>query len=376
MIRRRLVNLAVSLASIALFLTVAEATMWAVNPPPKQPFPKGMFEPPGKYWRMTPNFTGLSGNRSDFNDKTVSADSLGRRVVPAAPTEADHRLWLFGDSQTFGHGLSDDETWANRLQEEFKRSNRSIQVINLGVPAINVDQYLARLRKTIDEIKPDDHVMVGLSWNDIITPQNVSARPAIAVIDGYLVNGDLASSQNSAKARVAFYDATGIAVPPFQDLKSFLDSMAHTSALMHFVYPRAKAVYYRYRPSRPLETIVRSQVPEANFYLLAEMAEMVRRQGAAFSLLILPDKIFFEDAAYAVYSVDGRDFPQQNYPGYLVQPLCRQHQITCLDAFDILHRHQHDPVAYAEDGHYNPQGARVIARWLAEQWLFRPTVTP
>lgn len=370
MIRRRLINLAVSLASIALFLALAEAIMWGINPPPKPPFPKGMFEPPGEYWRMTPNFTGLTGNRSDFNDKTVSADALGRRVVPTAPTEADHRLWLFGDSQTFGHGLSDDETWANRLQEEFKQSKRSIRVINLGVPAINVDQYLVRLRKTITEIRPGDHVMVGLSWNDIITPQNVSARPAITVVDGYLVNGDLASSGNSAKARVAFYDATGIALPPLQDLKSFLDSMAQTSALMHFLYPRAKAVYYRYRTARPLETIVRGEVPEANFYLLAEMAEMVRQQGAAFTVLVLPDKIFFEDAAYAVYSVNGRDFPQQNYPGYLAQPLCRQHKISCLDAFDTLHRHQHDPVAYAEDGHYNPQGARVIARWLAEQRLF------
>jgi len=368
--RHMLSNLLTLLASVILFLAISEAVLWAVAPPPKSPFPKGMFEWVPSGWRLTPGFTGITDNRADFSGKRVTADALGRRIVPAAPAEAPKRLWLFGDSQTFGHGLADEETWANRLQEEFNDQGRAIKVINLGVPAINVDQYITRLRHTIGEIQPGDHILVGLSWNDIITPQQVE-RENIQVVDGYLVSAAPNMSQAALKARVVLFDATGIALPPFQDLKSFAESLSNISALMHFLYPRAKAIYYRYRSVRPLDAIMDGKVPEANFYLLSEMAALARDRGASFTVLSLPDKIFFEDQAYAVYSVNGRDFPQQNYPGYLIQPLCQQNNIACLDVFDVLHQHQFDPVAYGQDGHYNPQGARVIAAWLATQPLFQ-----
>jgi lysophospholipase L1-like esterase len=370
LMRRILLNLLTLFTSMVLFLAVAEAILWGVAPPPKPAFPKGMFQWEAGTWRLTPGFTGITDNRADFTDKRVTADALGRRIVPAAPADAPKRLWLLGDSQTFGHGLADEETWANRLQEEFNRQGRAITVINLGVPAINVDQYITRLRHTIGEIRPGDAILVGLSWNDIITPQQVE-RENIQVVDGYLVNAAPQMSQTALKARVVLFDATGIALPPFQDLKSFVESLSNTSALMHFLYPRVKALYYRYRSVRPLDAIMDGKVPEANFYLLAEMAALARDRGASFTVLSLPDKIFFEDQAYAVYSVNGRDFPQQNYPGHVIQPLCRHNHIACLDAFDILHQHQFDPVAYAQDGHYNPQGARVIAAWLATQPLFQ-----
>lgn len=368
--RRILINLLTLVTSVVVFLAVAEAVLWVVAPPPKPPFPKGMFEWLPGGWRLTPAFTGITDNRADFTDKRVTADSLGRRIVPAAPIDAPRRLWLFGDSQTFGHGLADEETWANRLQEEFNGQGRTVKVINMGVPAINVDQYISRLHSMAGEIGAGDHVLVGLSWNDIITPQQVE-RESLQVVGGYLVNAPPQVSQASVAARVVLFDTTGIALPPFQDMKSFAESLSNTSALMHFLYPRAKAIHYRYRSVRPLDAIVEGKVPEANFYLLSEMAALARDRGASFAVLSLPDKIFFEDAAYAVYSVNGRDFPQQNYPGYVIQPLCRRNNITCLDAFDILHQHQHDPVAYAQDGHYNPQGARVIARWLATQPFFQ-----
>lgn len=369
MIRRFMLNLITVLASVGLFLLIAEAVLWFFSPPPKPPFPKGMFEISDGAWRLTPNFSGLTDNRADFADKRVTADTQGRRVVPAAPTDAEHRLWLFGDSQTFGHGLSDEETWANRLQEQLNRDGRRIKVINLGVPAINVDQYWARIHAIATEIQPGDQVLVGLSWNDIVTPQQVD-RPNLQVIDGYLVSADAAQSKAATQARVALYDVTGIALPPMQDLKSFLDGLANTSALAHFLYPRAKAIYYRYRATKPLDAIITGKVPEANFFLLSEMATIARGRGASFTVLSLPDKIFFEDLAYAVYSVNGRDFPEQNFPGYLIRPQCQRFAVRCIDAFDVLRQHQSDPVAYAQDGHYNPQGARLIGQWLAGQFPF------
>ncbi|MGE4279768.1 MAG: hypothetical protein AB7G62_09300 [Magnetospirillum sp.] len=364
--RKLLINLMTSLVAVAVFLLVAEALFWLVSPPPKPPFPKGMFNYSHGSWRMTPGFSGVTDNRVDFRDKLVKADDQGRRIVPAAPASTDHTLWLLGDSQTFGHGLSDNETWANKLQEVLNAERRSLKVVNLGVPAINVDQYFAIIQNVNQEIRPGDQVLVGLSWNDIITPQQLSSQ-TIQVVNGYLVNSNAGQSRQTVEQRVALYDATGIILPPLQDLKSTLEFLSNTSALIHFIYPRAKAIYYRYRTVRALDQIMAAQVPEANFYLLAEIQKIVHDRGASFTVLSLPDKIFFEDPAYAIYSVNGRDFPQQNYPGYVIAPLCKKFEIRCLDSFDILHQHQNDPVAYAGDGHYNPHGAQVIAQWLSTQ---------
>ncbi|MCA1907397.1 MAG: hypothetical protein LDL39_03455 [Magnetospirillum sp.] len=353
-----------SIVAVIVCLAMAEAVLWFVSPPPKPPFPKGMFDYHASTWRLTPNFSGLTGNRADFDDKRVTADADGRRIVPAAPQKAAHRLWLLGDSQTFGHGLADEETWANRLQEEFNRQSLSIKVVNLAVPAVNVDQYLARIHQMNQEIQAGDQVLVGLSWNDIITPQQIGPG-AIQVVDGYLVSAAQNASSDSIKRRVALYDATGIILPDLQNLKTVLDSLSNTSALANFIYPRAKAIYYRNRSSRPLDAIIEAKVPEANFYLLSEMQAIVQARGASFTVLSLPDKIFFEDSAYAVYSVNGKDFPEQNFPGHVIMPLCEKFEIRCLDSFDVLRQHQDDPVAYVKDGHYNPKGAIVIAHWLA-----------
>lgn len=362
--KRVLANILTSVTAVVLFLALTEGAMWFVSPPPKPPFPKGMFESSSEGWRLTPSFSGLTDNRGDFHDKRVTADDKGRRIVPAAPATASHRLWLLGDSQTFGHGLADEETWANHLQEEFNAQGRDVKVVNLGVPAINVDQYLVRIRHLTKEIQPGDQVLIGLSWNDLVTPQQVDGD-TIQLVEGYLVNAIPQASAESVRQRVVFYDITGIAVPPLQDLKTVLEFLSHNSALAHFIYPRVKAIYYRYRKFRPLDAIVAGKVPEANFFLLSKIQDVVSARGAALTVLSLPDKIFFEDAAYAVYSVNGRDFPQQNYPGYLITPLCQKFNIRCLDSFEILNQHQNDPVAYVEDGHYNPQGARIIAHWLA-----------
>ena len=60
-------------------------------------------------------------------------------MVPAAAAVTDPawRIWLIGDSQTFGFGLSDADTWPNRLQEILlERGYRDTKVLNLGVPGI------------------------------------------------------------------------------------------------------------------------------------------------------------------------------------------------------------------------------------------------
>lgn len=365
--KRFVANALLGLTSVLLFLILCEGLLWLVNPPPRPGLPSGMFALGSRgEWIMTPDWHGTMDNRVDFRDKAAHADSQGRRVVPAAPEQADRHLYVIGDSQSFGHGLSDQESWPNRLQEAFNKRNLSIKVVNLAIPAINIDQYRLKMQILAPHVRPGDQVVVGVSWNDLTTPQDMA--PVMRIIEGQLVTakpGEL--SEQAAEARVKVFQATGVVIPQFNDLKMMLEGLSNISALVHTLYPRAKAVYYRWRSDRPLQALIADNVPESNFWLLADGIAALRSAGAETTVMLLPDRIFFEDEAWRIYSVNGRDLPVQNYMGHVAQPLCQKFTLTCLDSFGLLHANQNLPVAYRTDGHYNPDGARLLGEWLADR---------
>jgi lysophospholipase L1-like esterase len=357
-------NLLLTLISCLTFLVVAELVAWQFNPPPRQGLPVDMFQSgPNGVWIMTPDFRGVMDNRVDFTNVPATADASGARVVPAAPAEAPHRLLVIGDSQTFGHGLSDEDSWPNRLQESLNRRDQGVKVANLAIPAINIDQYLARVRVLAPSLRPTDTILIGMSWNDLITPP--SDQESNRIVAGHLVSAGSGDSDAAIKARVRLYDFTGIRVPRFQSLKTVLDTLSQESALVSTLYPRAKAIYYRLRSHSPVGDLVKAGVPEANFLMMRQIAGLIAPTGARLVVVLLPERIFFEDGPFAVYSVSGRDFPTQDYQAALAQPLCRDAGITCVNAFPLLHDHHSDGLVFPVDGHFNAKGAALIGEWLA-----------
>ena len=113
-----LLNAGLVAASLGVGLAVIEATAWIIHPPPRSySIPRDMLSQASGVWTLTPDFRGVMDNRVDFRSKTVNADSRGvRRGPTAVGTPVYRRLFVLGDSQTFGHGLNDDETWPARLQ--------------------------------------------------------------------------------------------------------------------------------------------------------------------------------------------------------------------------------------------------------------------
>lgn len=362
-LRHLAANALLTLVSTLCFLGIAEFAAWQFNPPPRPGLPANMFQTSQGVWIVSPNFRGVMDNRVDFTGAPVSADSTGARIVPAAPAEAPKRLLVIGDSQTFGHGLSDRDSWPNRLQEDLNRRNQAVKVVNLGIPAINIDQYLARVRMLAPSLGPADTVLIGMSWNDLITPP--SDQESNRIVAGHLVSVGSTDSEAGIEARVRFYDFTGIMVPRFQSVKSVLDTMSQNSALVATLYPRAKAIYYRWRDHSPVADLVKAGVPEANFLMMRQIAELVAPSGARLVTVLLPERMFFEDQAFAAYSVNGRDFPTPDYQAALALPLCQAAGITCLNAFPPLHDHHREGLVFPVDGHFNAKGAALIGRWLA-----------
>jgi lysophospholipase L1-like esterase len=375
-LRTFLLNAGLVAVSLAVGLVALEAGMWLVHPPPSPySLPRDLMTAASGVWTLTPDFRGVMDNRVDFRAKQVSVDARGIRRTPPATNELpQRRLFVLGDSQTFGHGLSDDETWPARLQGLLQADRPGTQVENWGVPGINIDQYAARLARVLAEAAKDDTIVVGVSWNDLITPQE--PQGVMRVVEGYLVNtplrpadaaGPLAADSTTA-ARIRLYDYTGIVLPPLQDAKQFAEALAANSALASFFMPRLRALWHRWRPATPLTQVVEGHVPEANFWLLYDMKERANAQGVGFAVVLLPERYFIDDAMYHAYSGGGRFFPERNYMGYIAQPLCRSFDISCIDPFEALvEHHRREPVTFHVDGHYNPAGAAVVAAVLARE---------
>lgn len=111
---------------------------------------------------------------------TVTTDADGRRVVPNAPAQAQRTLYVIGDSQVFGWGLSDDESIPARLQQQL---GDGWHVINLGVPGYGPFQYAEQLARV-----PNDGVALVILTETNDFQDSFFYRPPLISRCGYLVS--------------------------------------------------------------------------------------------------------------------------------------------------------------------------------------------
>jgi len=79
----------------------------------------------------------------------------------------DRRLIALGDSFTYGHGVSAEESYPSRLERIFlDRSGVKADVVNAGVPGYNTDQSYQFYRTRLARI-PHDTLLFGLNANDV-----------------------------------------------------------------------------------------------------------------------------------------------------------------------------------------------------------------
>ncbi len=362
--KRILQNALLVLGSTIAGLLILEALLWAVYPPVRSnPLPPGLtFPRPGGFSTLTPGFDGVMDNRAEFTGKRVRVDARGRRIVPAAsqtlPTAT--QVHFLGDSQTFGHGLTDDESWPNQLQERFLEKTQAIRVVNWGVPAANTEHYWRRLPRLLEDTSPGDFLVIGLTWNDFTT-----APGPLDLVAPKADSAKLATGAQQYKER---------AFPGLADAKAFLTSLSGKSAVISALLPSFRSIYYRFRDRHPVADILASGVTENVFELLAGMRQRAEAAELRFAVLFLTNGVFLVDKAYGAFSQNGRFFPSQNVMGDAAKPLCKVHRLHCIDAFEALHVNAGDGMIYPIDGHYSPQGAERIADYVMD--ALAPSLLP
>jgi len=93
----------------------------------------------------------------------------GFRGAPFAREKAPGvtRVACVGDSIVFGWGVGEDQCWPALLGRSFAERGASVEVLNLGVPNIDVEQQVARVERECVEFDCDV-VVFALHYDDLL----------------------------------------------------------------------------------------------------------------------------------------------------------------------------------------------------------------
>lgn len=369
-------NLLLTLVSVVVGLLLIEAVcrLFVTLPAPYVNAPDLVVQDERGFWILQPGFAGGMDNVVDFRNRTLTVGPDGGRSVPCRRQSGyRHRVFVIGDSQTFGQGLSDADTWPNLLQCRLNEQGASYEVHNLSVPGTNIDTYVQRLRQALPVVAPGDRVIVGVTWNDLHTyePES-SVRHAAESLAAETPSGEKSATLSARPVmpyrllrkstwRYDVYRSTGIFVPDFSGAKAFVESMVFASAAFRIAYPRIRELVYRYRPADAFFRKLPDGTFENNFRFLAIMRQAAVRAGADFAVVLLPNRLFFDRTYYETYSQGGAVFDERDYPGSVARSYCPRHGMRCVSMFPWLKTDERDAYTFAFDGHYNPAGARRVA---------------
>ncbi len=153
------------LTAVFLFFGLLEAVLRVAD------FPRGaLYRPePGAGWSLQPNLE-ASPMVHHESGRTfhVSTDRNGLRRTPPSthppPGCQPYRILLLGDSNTFGWGLENDQTWGSSLKRALE--DRGVEVINGGMPGYTLVQCFELFRHVAGLYRPD-MVILSVGMHDV-----------------------------------------------------------------------------------------------------------------------------------------------------------------------------------------------------------------
>lgn len=339
------------LALTALWFTIAFAGLAEVflqlrwTPPSSQSY--GAFGPHPLY--MTGPLPGAQGHQvSTEYDRTFSISLIGTRgeMPELSQPSTKPRLLVVGDSQTFGLGCNNDETFCHGLQGLLP----GISVLNTGSNGYGTREQLAVIHHLGEAWKPDV-VLVVFFWNDL--EDNIKhPRPTFGLddagrvkrTDDYDHEFDPLALREAVQLQPAGRPA--ILLPRF--LKEGLRGL------------RYRTLGIKKRKIRTPEQMDAAWVVMDE--LLALMKQRTDELGAKLVIAALPDQNQADPTAI-IRHIDPLNFDVQER----LFARCDELGIESIDLLPAL-KQQFDldglPLYYYADRHLMPRGASLVARTL------------
>ena len=161
-------NLLLIFGSLVFTVLLAEILLRAVLPPPivwKFPQERYLFDAETGH-RLKPN------QQAFTHDKAVSINSRGIRdsEYERNPDGQTTRVLALGDSQTFGNGIAQSETWPKQLERKLNEvaGAGSYEVLNAGLPSTDTWQHEILLQRLMATYDPDI-VILAFYVNDVVS---------------------------------------------------------------------------------------------------------------------------------------------------------------------------------------------------------------
>lgn len=125
-----------------------------------------------RIWKLTPN--------TNIRRRDIYINSMGFRG-PEFKSEktTEKRIIMIGDSCTFGWGVGQNETIANKLSEYLMEKNLKVHVINAGVPGYSSFQTLQYLKYELINYYPDI-ITILVGWNDTWTTPSLDDKEIVS----------------------------------------------------------------------------------------------------------------------------------------------------------------------------------------------------
>ena len=306
--------------------------------------------------RIKPNLNvQVDGPYREFSYRITSTADGFRKTYPV--NNSPLHLAILGDSQSFGVGMNDEQTFASHLAKGLGKP-----VLNAACPGYNTIEELWIYKNEIQKLKPEQVWLFFFSGNDPY--ENYSNRA--------LYYGNPPATKKQTKD-------FNFSLP---QIKKFL---AKHSAIYHTLIqlrqsPTINQFLYHLKlvnPTPPSElTIFRKDGSgdaaahwEITKKIIADLRREVESGGSQFKVVFIPER-FQVDQVYwqqwvTKYRLNPEDFDLR-LPNQYLREFCKQNGIKFVDTTEALVEQQNAGklVYWKIDNHLNAFGHQTIANFL------------
>ena len=313
-------------------------------------------------WKLTKNWTGKH-RHYDFDVEYATNQYGFRGRFDSKRTESDRIYAFVGDSFTFSYGVSEGETFVDRLNET---SNENSDVFyNFGVPGYSTDQELLLIRSRVFTFEPDVIFLVVYLFNDLIDNehpfpvQSNHAKPYFEITPSGLELRNVpvpSATDDSKKYRT---DHAGLLLG-----NNAPDRGPLFDYLSRFELTRLIAPYFEKQPQiqSQFDTTLGSSIQLFNALADQIQQECVNR-GVELRLVLMPGRSFVEHPASM----------SAQYQDYIRERLVRSSTSQDLQVLDLaaylkaLYEKEGTRLYHPNEGHLNIDGHRAVADFMANQ---------
>jgi len=367
----------------ALARRVVAVDPYAIVPEKDSPAPAYFDSDPVLGIKAAPGFRGRFVH-PDYKGELVTLGAQGFRGgdVPATKADGEKRVFVLGDSLTFGLGVEDGETFPALLE---KKLGAPYRCVNAGLPAFGTFQELVVFEDSVAPLAPDLVVVAFYAGNDLDDNETrVRKLERAGLLEGRLDLGDAfreesTSGKRGGRARKESHEEKQTNPLPIR--RAYWE---RSSALFRLVAGRIDAflvargladapAVYNWSFLQALEKKI-STAAKREYGLTAEILSALRSRveaaGARLALVVIPVKIQCEPDAFAKlcrqFNLKPDRFDAEQV-GRLVVESARERKIPAFDALSLFRAAiERGEAPYFPEGHLSRAGHELLAGALAD----------